>query len=72
MTELVDPTNSPGVTQTVPPSQENLFDRLNRTCGTQGAINNEVDCDAALGIGTREFVKAMCTSVLGSAAMAIQ
>ena len=72
MTELVDPTHSPGVSQTVPPSQENLFDRLNRTCGTQGAINNEVDCDAVSGIGTREFVKAMCTSVLGSAAMAIQ
>lgn len=72
MTELVDPTNSPGVNQTVPPSQENLFDRLNRTCGTGGADNNEVDCDATSGIGTREFVKAMCTSVLGSAAMAIQ
>ena len=72
MTELVDPTNSPGVNQTIPPSKENLFDRLNRTCGTGGPDNNEVDCDATSGIGTREFVKAMCTSVLGSAAMAIQ
>ena len=72
MTELVDPTNSPGATQTVPPSRENLFDRLNRTCGTGGAINNQVDCNAASGVGTREFVKAMCTSVLGSAAMSIQ
>lgn len=66
MTELVDPANSPGVTQTVPPSPENLFDRLVlRSCPA-----GELDCNVAQ--GTREIVKAMCTSVLGSAAMLVQ
>lgn len=66
MTELVDPANSPGATQTVPPSPENLFDRLVlRSCPA-----GELDCSVAQ--GTREIVKAMCTSVLGSAAMLVQ
>lgn len=67
MTELVDPANSPGATQTTPyPSPENLFDRLVlRSCPAA-----ELDCSVPQ--GTREIVKAMCTSVLGSAAMLVQ
>jgi len=65
MTELVDPANSPGVNQTVPPSPENLFDRLVlRSC--------PADLDCSVPQGTKEIVKAMCTSVLGSAAMLVQ
>ena len=68
--ELIDPTNSPGGTQTDPPSPENLFDRLNRSCGAGGPGADQVDCSTPT--GTKEFVKAMCTSVLGSAAMMMQ
>ena len=70
MTELVDPANSPGATQTVPPSPENLFDRLKRSCGPGGPAANQVDCST--NTGTKEFVKAMCTSVLGSAVLLMQ
>lgn len=67
MTELVDPTNSPGATQTDPPSPENLFDRLVlRSC----VEDTDIDCFDPQ--GTKEIVKAMCTSVLGSAAMLVQ
>lgn len=70
MTELVDPANSPGATQTDPPTPENLFDRLKRSCGPGGAAANQVDCST--NTGTKEFVKAMCTSVLGSAVLLMQ
>jgi mono/diheme cytochrome c family protein len=70
MTELVDSTNSPGAVQTTPPSPENLFDRLKRSCGPGGAVNNQVDCST--NTGTKEFVKAMCASVLGSATLLMQ
>ena len=74
MKELVEPTyapgDGPGNPQTSPPTPENLFARLERSCGTGGAANDEVDCSTST--GTREFVKAMCTSVLGSAAMLVQ
>lgn len=73
MTELVDPSNSPGAVQTTPnPSPENLFDRLKRSCGTGGPTAGEVDCDDTNGEGTQEFVKAMCASVLGSATLLMQ
>lgn len=67
MTELVDPLNTPvGGIQTTPPSPENLFDRLVlRSCPA-----GELDCSVPQ--GTKEIVKAMCTSVLGSAAMLVQ
>lgn len=72
MTELVDPANSPGPLQTTPPSPENLFDRLSRSCGTGGPAVSEIDCDDTNGEGTQEFVKAMCASVLGSATLLMQ
>lgn len=74
-TELVDPTNivvgDPFATPTkVDGNAGNLFDRLYRSCGADDAINNQVLCSTNK--GTKEFVKAMCTSVLGSAAMLVQ
>ena len=38
---------------------------------TESCPTSELDCTAS-GSGTREIVKAMCTSVLGSAAMLVQ
>jgi hypothetical protein len=74
MTELVDPDNAvignPFATTAVLGNAGNLFDRLSRSCGVDDPVNNQVDCSTAK--GTKEFVKAMCTSVLGSAAMLIQ
>ena len=70
MTELVDPDNSHSGAQTVPPSLENLFDRMSRSCGADDPDNDQVECSSDK--GTKEFVKAMCTSVLGSAAMLVQ
>ena len=73
-TELVDPDNNvvgdPFADPVVPGNEGNLFDRLKRSCGIDDPANNQVECSTAK--GTRDFVKAMCTSVLGSAAMLIQ
>ena len=69
MYELVEPTYTPGAVQTNPPTPENLFARLKRSCGPGGPLANEVDCDDINGEGTQEFVKAMCASVLGSATL---
>ena len=82
MTELVDPNNvavgapynkdGAGNPDPIPGDPGNLFDRLKRSCGADDAANNEVFCTSSSGKGTREFVKAMCTSVLGSAVLLIQ
>lgn len=77
MTELVDPANvAVGAPYNSPTpisgAPGNLFDRLKRSCGADDAANNEVFCASTTGKGTREFVKAMCTSVLGSAVLLIQ
>ena len=74
--ELVDPDNAvlgnPYAGPVVPGNAGNLYGRLKRSCGLGGPTADKVDCDAASGSGTKEFVKAMCTSVLGSAAMLVQ
>ena len=77
MTELIDPSNvvvgDPYADPTpIPGNAGNLFDRLMRSCGTGGPANNQVDCADSGGAGTREIVKAMCTSVLGNAAVLLQ
>ena len=69
MWELIEPTNSPGADPLEP---ENLFARLERSCGTGGPTAGEVDCADTNGEGTQEFVKAMCASVLGSATLLMQ
>lgn len=77
MTELVDPDNNvvgdPFADPVVLGNAGNLFDRLYRSCGSDDPDNNQVLCsDNTNGKGTKVFVKAMCSSVLGSAAMLIQ
>ena len=77
MSELVDPTNvavgEPYGSPVVAGNAGNLFDRLLRSCGIDDPDTNQVLCsDNVNGKGTKEFVKAMCTSVLGSAAMLVQ
>ena len=73
-TELIDPDNNvvgdPFANPVVLGNEGNLFDRLKRSCGLDDPANNQVECSTAK--GTKEFVKAMCTTVLGSAAMLIQ
>lgn len=69
-TELIDPTNTPAGAQTDPPSLENLFDRLSHSCAATSTETFTIDCGSST--GTKEIVKAMCTSVLGSAAMMMQ
>ena len=78
--ELIDPDNAVvgnpfnedggGNPAPIPGNEGNLFDRLSRSCGLDDPANNQVDCSTTK--GTKEFVKAMCTTVLGSAAMLIQ
>ena len=68
--ELIDTTNSPGA-QTDPPSLENLFDRVSRSCAA-AATPEAFTIDCTDPQGTKEIVKAMCASVLGSAAMMLQ
>lgn len=72
-TELINPANSPpGGAQTDPPSLENLFDRVSRSCVAAPAGPEAFTIDCSIPQGTKEIVKAMCTSVLGSAAMILQ
>lgn len=72
--ELVDPDNAvvgdPYAGPVVLGNAGNLFDRLMNSCGGGGPDADQVECTTE--VGTKEFVKAMCTSVLGSAAMLIQ
>lgn len=69
MTELVDPANAPAGDPFAIPSTStnagNLFDRLMRSC-SEGSVS----CTTAQ--GTKDFVKAMCTAVLGSAVTLVQ
>jgi len=65
MNELIDSTNN--IVNSPVGNAGNLVDRLLlESCPTA-----ELDCTAS-GSGTAEIVKAMCTSVLGSAAMLVQ
>ena len=67
--ELINTANSPGA-QTDPPSLENLFDRVSRSCAATSTETFKITCSSSQ--GTKEIVKAMCASVLGSAAMILQ
>lgn len=73
-TELIDPANSPAGGQPSSPDRplpENLFDRLSHSCAAAPSPEIfTIDCSSST--GTKEIVKAMCTSVLGSAAMMMQ
>ena len=65
LNELIDSTNN--IVNSPVGNAGNLVDRLLlESCPTA-----ELDCSAT-GSGTKEIVKAMCTSVLGSAAMLVQ
>ncbi len=65
LNELIDSTNN--IVDTPSGNAGNLVDRLL----TQSCPTAELNCTAS-GSGTAEIVKAMCTSVLGSAAMLVQ
>ena len=82
MSELVDPNNvaigSPynrdgsDVLAPIAGAPGNLFDRLKRSCAYTNTTRNQAFCVSTNGADTREFVKAMCASVLGSAVILMQ